>query len=48
MEDSDKKLVVNSLKKSGLINEYGIATSQTNSGQQWLVIPFNMKRIKVL
>jgi hypothetical protein len=43
MEDSDKELVINSIKKSGLIREYGIATSLSITGQQWLVFPLYEK-----
>lgn len=32
--------VVRSLENSGLIGSFGIATSLTNSGQQWLVVFF--------
>ncbi|KAF3328137.1 putative trehalase [Carex littledalei] len=34
-EEFDEELIINSLKKSGLICEYGIATSLSNTGQQW-------------
>ncbi|XP_078154536.1 putative trehalase [Carex rostrata] len=34
-EEYNEELIINSLKKSGLICEYGIATSMLNSGQQW-------------
>ncbi|KAF3339889.1 putative trehalase [Carex littledalei] len=34
-EEYDEELIINSLKKSGLIREYGIATSLSDTGQQW-------------